>query len=78
VVRPALREKDNRPAVVIAILEKWAVICWVVVAAGAMIMVGVMLYSDGSAVQLTLPPLPPPAAPIGPSCADFCACATNG
>jgi hypothetical protein len=41
----------NGRAVVIAILEKGAVICSVVVAAGAMIMVGVMLYSNWPAAQ---------------------------
>jgi hypothetical protein len=38
-------------AIVIAILEEWPVICSVAVAAGAMIMVGIMLYNDWPAAQ---------------------------
>ena len=38
----------NGRAVVIAILEEWSLICLVAVSTGAMIMVAVMLYNDGS------------------------------
>ena len=47
--RFANKTKDNGRAVVIAILEEWPLICSVAVAAGAMIMVAVMLYNDWSA-----------------------------
>ena len=42
---------SNGRAVVIAILEELPVICSVAVAAGAMIMVGIILYNDWPAAQ---------------------------
>ena len=47
--RFAHKTKDNGRAVVIAILEAWPLICAATVAAGAMIMIAVMLYNDWSA-----------------------------
>jgi hypothetical protein len=49
--RYANKAKNNGRAVVIAILEKWPVICSVTVAAGAMIMVGALLYNDWPAAH---------------------------
>ena len=43
------RQRINGRAVVIAILEAWPLICAAAVAAGAMIMIAVMLYNDWSA-----------------------------
>ena len=47
--RFAHNTKDNRRAVVIAILETWPLICTVVVAACAMTMMAVTLYNEWSA-----------------------------
>ena len=47
----ANKANNNGRAVVIAILEEWPVICSVAVAAGAMIMAGIMLYNDWPAAQ---------------------------
>jgi hypothetical protein len=49
--RFANKANNNGRAVVIAILEEWPVICSVAVAAGAMIMAGIMLYNDWPAAQ---------------------------
>ncbi len=45
------KTKNNGRAAVIAVLEQWSVICWVAVAAGAMIMIAAMLYNEWSAAQ---------------------------
>jgi hypothetical protein len=47
--RFAHKTGDNGRAVVIAILETWALICTVVVAACAMTMMAVALYNEWSA-----------------------------
>ena len=47
--RFAHKTKDNGRAVVIAVLEVWPMICAATVAAGAMIMMAVMLYNEWSA-----------------------------
>jgi hypothetical protein len=45
--RFALMKRNlNGRAAFIAVLEEWPVICSMVVAAGSMIMIGIMLYSD--------------------------------
>ena len=49
--RFAHKTKDNGRAVVVAILEAWPLICAAAVAAGAMIMIAVMLYNEWSAAQ---------------------------
>ena len=45
----AHKTKDNGRSVVIAILEVWPMFCAAAVAAGAMIMIAVMLYNEWSA-----------------------------
>ena len=47
--RFAHNTKDNRRAVVIAILDTWPLICAATVAASAMTMIAVMLYNEWSA-----------------------------
>ena len=47
--RFAHKTKDNGRAVVIAIFEEWPMIFAAAVAAGAMIMIAVMLYNEWSA-----------------------------
>jgi hypothetical protein len=47
--RFAHNTKDNRRAIVIAILEEWSLICTAVVAAGAITMMAVTLYTEWSA-----------------------------
>ena len=47
--RFANKTKENGWAVVIAFLETWPLICAAAVAAGAMIMIAVMLYNELSA-----------------------------
>ena len=47
--RFAHKTKDNRRAVVIAILETWPLICTAAVAAGAITMMAVTLYNEWSA-----------------------------
>ena len=49
--RFANKTRNNGRAVVIALLEELPVICSVAVAAGAMIMVGIILYNDWPAAQ---------------------------
>ena len=46
--RPFAHMKRNLKgrAAFIAVLEEWPVICSMMVAAGSMIMIGIMLYSD--------------------------------
>jgi hypothetical protein len=49
--RFANKTRSNGRAVVIAMLEELPLICSVAVAAGAMIMVGIILYNDWPAAQ---------------------------
>jgi hypothetical protein len=49
--RFANKTNNNRRAVVVAVLEEWAMICSLAVVAGSMIMVGIMLYNDWPAAQ---------------------------
>ena len=41
-----MKRNLNGRAAFVAVLEEWPVICSMVVAAGSMIMIGIMLYSD--------------------------------